>query len=142
VRHSGRSTRYERNRPPYDLKVIALYGFPIWVLAIAGGWLSAGWLGVKSVLLGLALLTSYIVISLLFAKKFDQMSSKSTGLAMSIVLTGFFVRLTVLWMATFAIYKFIEINLMALALTIGFGFTVVMLITIVRNAQELQRVSQ
>jgi hypothetical protein len=104
--------------------------------AIAASWFTTGWIGVKSVIIGLALLTVYIVISLIFAKKFDQFRTKSTGLAMSIVLAGFFVRLMALWVATFAIYKFVEINLMALALTVGFGFTVIMLITILRNARE------
>jgi hypothetical protein len=105
--------------------------------AVGAGWFTTGWFGVKSVIIGLALLTTYIVISLIFAGKFDQHRTKSTGLAMSIVLAGFFVRLTALWVATFAIYKYVEINLMALALTVGFGFTVIMLITILRSAREL-----
>jgi hypothetical protein len=135
---SGKAVRFERNRPPFNLRVILIFGSPVWMGAVVAGWFLAGMLGAKSVLIGLALLGVYIVISMLFAKKFDELRTKSAGLAMSVVVAGFFVRVMALWVATFIIHRLMEINLAALALTVGFGFTVIMFITVVNSSLELR----
>lgn len=119
-----------RNKPPFDLREILLYGIPFWVGAILLGWYFGGLLGLKSAVVGLILLGIYVGSSTIVTKKFDQARKKSANKAMVIVLAGFLIKIIGLWLITFLLTLVVELNLPILVLTIAFGFSITLIIAI------------
>ncbi|MBE0446505.1 MAG: hypothetical protein IBX64_00075 [Actinobacteria bacterium] len=136
----GRQKQSTRSRPPFDLKYIILHGIPFWIGAILAGWYFGGYLGLRSVIIGLILLGIYVGSSVVFAglaERFREKSAtnevaikKSVVKAVVIVVGGFLIRLTGLWLIVYILSLAIELNLPILAFTIVIGFTVILAISI------------
>lgn len=126
----SRKRKSLRNKPPFNLKEIALYGLPFWVATLLIGWYFKGLLGLQSAFVGLILLVLYVVSSAGFAKKSDQYLRKSAGAVVGIAVAGFWMRLIGLWLLAYLVSRIVQLNLLVVLVTIAFGFTIVLAISV------------
>ena len=123
----GRDRQNPRKKPSFNLKEILLYGSPLWIGAPLIGLLLEGWLGLKSALAGLLILTAYIA-SEVFVSERSKRLPDSTAVALIVASPG--VRLIALLIVTYLLYRFTGLNLLILLATVAFGFTAVLFISI------------
>jgi len=115
-----------RNKPPFNLREILLYGIPFWIGAPIAGWYLDGWLGFKSSVIGLLLLGAYIGSTAIVAEKTKRTSAKK---AVAFAVASFWTRLFGLWLLVYLLSHALELNLLVLLLTVAFGFTAILAIS-------------
>ncbi|MCL6471249.1 MAG: hypothetical protein K6T91_00345 [Firmicutes bacterium] len=118
-----------RNKPPFKLKEIMLYGLPVWTGAVLAGWYFWGWSGLWSTTIGLALLAAYILSEVGFVKLSDKYLRKSPRAMVAIAAAGFPIRLIGLWFLVYLISHIVRPNWLIALTTLAFGFTVMLAIS-------------
>lgn len=116
-----------RNKPPFNLREILIYGIPFWVGAPIAGWYFDGLLGLKSSVAGLLLLGAYFGSTAVIAEKSRKTSAKKT---VALAVAGFWARLFGLWLLIFFLSRVLELNFLVLLITVAFGFTAILAISV------------
>lgn len=123
----NRRKKNPRKKPSFNLKEILLYGIPLWLGSPIAGFYFAGWLGFKSAIAGLIVLGAYIASEVLVREKSRKLPD-SQAIALIVASSG--ARLIALLIVSYLLYQFSNLNLLILLLTVAFGFTAVLFISI------------
>lgn len=109
------------------MREVILYGLPLWIGIPIIAWYFDGWLGLTSAVVGLLILAIYTGSTVIIASKTPK---RSTKVAVALAVVGFWARLFGLWLLIFILSQVLELNLLVVLLTVAFGFTAVLLLSI------------
>ena len=116
-----------RHKPVFNIKEIVLYGIPLWIGLPLIGWYFEGWLGLNSSLFGLVVLSAYIASEVFVDKRSRNIPGSK---AVKLIVVSFGARFIVLLLITILLYLYTTISLMFFLITVAFGFTAMLFISI------------
>ncbi|HEY3375676.1 MAG TPA: hypothetical protein VGK02_11550 [Candidatus Aquicultor sp.] len=115
-----------RNKSSFNVIEILIYGLPFWIGILVAAWFYKGLIGLESTLVGLGILSVFLASEVFVDKKSKRLSGAK---AVALIAGSFGVRLIALLVVSYLFYRFSELNLFILLLTIAFGFTAILLIS-------------